>query len=231
MILKRFSIFSTDGDTKGPDVYNGRIGKRISGKHGLARQNMNMSFVPISDGEIILVEEEFLQNNDLKLLYKARLLVILGVKNADAQLLNVFWFNPGHIHGARWVTLATNLLFLYMQEVSPSQNLILLVKYVVHVYCPAMFYIKKTWQCWNGTHHIFHLAQLAKNLLQKDHPGYWKAVMKTLQDNGYYCHPEQILLSMVHDEDTKVREKAVQIIAKLRAQDEERARSAQNKNT
>ena len=179
---------------------------------------MNMNFVPIK-GEIIEVAEEYLQNNDLHLLYYARLLVITGAKEAADWLINYFYHSPGKIHKARWVTLATNLLFLWMQDLTPTENLRLLVTYVVNVYCPSMFYTKINWHCSNGPRHFFYLAELNRKFLQKDHPIYYQSILKTLKGNSYYIHPESVLVGMVHDTDPKVKEKAIEIISNLRAQD------------
>ena len=41
-------------------------------------------------------------------------------------------------------------------------------------------------------------------------------VQKTIQRNGFYAHPENVLLSMLADEDAMVRERAVDKILALR---------------
>ena len=47
-------------------------------------------------------------------------------------------------------------------------------------------------------------------------PNLHQNVLKTLQFNGYWSHPESILLCMTHDEREDVREKAIQIIQTIR---------------
>ena len=66
-----------DGDIKGPECFSGPLGRQFSGKYGLTRTNMNMSFKPI-DGKVVQIEEdceEILQNQDMKQLHDLSLLV------------------------------------------------------------------------------------------------------------------------------------------------------------
>ena len=80
---------------------------------------MNMSFKPI-DGKVVQIEEdceEILQNQDMKQLHDLSLLVQLGPQKAGTRLVNSFFRAVGHVHAARWVTTASNLLVLYMQQV------------------------------------------------------------------------------------------------------------------
>ena len=80
---------------------------------------MNMDFKAI-EGKVVEIKEdhqEILQNHDLQQLHDLSLLVQLGPHKAGTKLLNSFFKAVGHVHGARWVTTATNLLVLYMQQV------------------------------------------------------------------------------------------------------------------
>ena len=51
---------------------------------------------------------------------------------------------------ARWITVCSNILRLYMQTAKPSQKLIKLVKYIILVYCPILFDIKWKPEATNG---------------------------------------------------------------------------------
>ena len=185
---------------------------------------MNMDFIPIK-GNVQPIEEEFeeiLQNHDIKHLYELALLVQMGAKLAGTKLVNSFFKAVGHVHAARWVTTASNLLVLYMQEMSPSKELVLLVEYILNVYTPAMLDIKQTWQCTNGTRHAFNILQLSRDLLEKDHEDVYQVVCNCIEENGFYLHPENVLLSMVTDSDEEVRNEGIQVIEKLRSQDDVR---------
>ena len=185
---------------------------------------MNVSFNPIP-GKVFSIKEdwnEILQNNDVQHLHDLCLLVQVGAKVADERLINSFFKTVGHVHNARWVTAASNVLVLYMQEEEPSENLVLLVKYIVNCYFPALLTIKKTPHCSNGARHVFEMVQLSRDLLEIEHPDEYSVVLGCIEDNSYYLHPEQIVLSMVTDPDEKVKAEGINLIEKFRAQDKER---------
>ena len=185
---------------------------------------MNMDFKPIK-GKVIEINDEcgkILQNNDVKHVHDLSLLLQAGAKAAGTKLVNSFFKSVGHVHNARWITTASNLLVLYMQEENPSDDLVLLVTFIVNVYVPALLKIKMTPHCSNGPRHIFEIIQLARNLLEIDHPDVYSVVTACIEDNSYYLHPEQVLLAMATDPEEKVRDEGIQMIEKFREQDKYR---------
>ena len=183
-----------------------------------------VSFNPIP-GKVVDIKEDWddiLNNNDVKHLHDLCLLVQLGPKVADEKLMNSFYKSLGHVHNARWITAASNVLVLYMQEEEPSKDLVLLVTYIINCYFPSFLTIKKTPHCSNGSRHIYQIVQLSRDLLEMDHPEVFSVVMGCIEDNSYYLHPENVVLSMVTDSDEKVRADGIQLIEKFRAQDEDR---------
>ena len=64
------------------------------------------------------------------------------------------WYLPQinifYLLQARWITVCSNILRLYVQTAKPSQKLIKLVKYIVLVYCPILFDIKWKPEATNG---------------------------------------------------------------------------------
>ena len=217
-------FIKVDGKTSGPDTWSGVLGSQITAKHGLKRTNMNMMFKPIA-GKVEEIKDEcgdILQNNDVRHVHDLSLLVQMGPKAAGTRLVNSFFKSVGHVHNARWVTTASNLLILYMQEENPSDRLTLLVKYIVNVYVPTLLNIKKTPHCTNGTRHIFKMVQLSRDLLEVQYPEVFSVVTGCIEDNSYYLHPEQVLLAMVTDPQEEVRNEGIRIIEKFRAQDKYR---------
>ena len=118
----------------------------------------------------------------------------------------------------------TNFLFLYSQEPEPSDKLILLVKIVLNLYAPMILAIKDSSHVSQGSRHYFSMLQLSRNLFQ-DNQKLLDNVISTLKWNGYWCHPESIILSMVHDPRDVVKEKAVQLIKKCREEEEDGTRT------
>ena len=99
-------------------------------KHGSAGLFSSVSSVP---GKVVDIKEDWddiLNNNDVKHLHVLCLLVQLGPKVADEKLMNSFYKSLGHVHNARWITAASNVLVLYMQEEEPSKDLVLLVTFI-----------------------------------------------------------------------------------------------------
>ena len=195
------------------------MGKLISEKYGLVRSEMNKRFRPIT-GKVTDINEEFKHNNDLKIFHDLCMLTQAG-PNARQELLDAFKKSPGVVHQARWVTAASNLLCLYLQSMNPSKDLILVVKIILNIYGPALFYIKENWHVSNGPLHVYNVLQLSKKLLQVERPDLFTLVKNVIQNNGFYLHPENMLLAMVHDQDGPVRRKAIKIIESLREHEEE----------
>ena len=180
------------------------------------------NFVPIK-GHVERLEadapDQFLHNNDIKNFYHFCLIVQEGPK-CDPDLLRWFEAKPGHVTPARWVTTASNLLVLYMQtppeEVTPKLKL--LVKYILKVYGPCLFLIKQNWAFRNGPIHFFNIFISSKKLLSKNHPTLYEGVKKVLQNNAFFANMENILVTMCHDQDPNVNQKAIEIIQHLREQ-------------
>ena len=179
-----------------------------------------VKFEPVK-GLVERIPIEFLDNSDVKNMYHYCLVVQEG-PNCDPDLKEWFEAKPGHVTPARWVTTASNILVVYMQtppdEVTPKLKL--LVKYIVRVYAPSIFCIKMNWAFRNGPIHFFNLLMLSKKLLSKKHPTLYEGCKTTLQNNGYFANMENILVTMCHDEDPKINQKAIAIIENLRQQEE-----------
>ena len=202
----------SDGELSGPETYTGKIGEIISAKGGLKRGKM-VNFKQIK-GLVKEVHPSYLNNKDVRLLYFLCLLVQSGP--SCKNLVKYFNKKPGKVTGARWITTATNILMLYMQTKAPSKNLILLTKIIVNIYGPAIFDIKQNWHMSSGPKHIFTIIQNSKKLLKSDHPSYYENVINTIKNNAFYLHIENMLVCMVHDDDLKIRRKALEVIEKAR---------------
>ena len=70
-----------------------------------------------------------------------------------------------------------------------------------------------------GSINFFTILQHSRTLF-KDNPNLHENVLKTLQFNGYWSHPESILLAMTHDARDDIREKAIQMIQNIRQEEE-----------
>lgn len=115
---------------------------------------------------------------------------------------------PGAMHHARWLTTANRILRLYVSQKKPTENLKKLVKFIANVYAPTWFDIKKNKSCVEGAKHLFKFIKRTAYLKGEDK----KIVEKSIQQNGFFAHPENILLAMVYDDDLRVRGRAVNLL-------------------
>ncbi|KAF0287669.1 hypothetical protein FJT64_013938 [Amphibalanus amphitrite] len=120
----------------------------------------------------------------------------------------------------RWLTLATRLLRVYIGSDSPTDQLHLIVQYLVGHYVPMWFHIRSHSTCSSGAKNVMRslelLRQLPLQLQSFIHP--------VIQRNAFWCHPEAVLLGMTADQDPHVRERAVQVIMECRQKPREQVR-------
>ena len=213
-LVFRDTFIAIDGNLKSPNDYIGPIGEQISGDEGLVQTKM-VNFEPIK-GMVPDIYADYCNNNDVQMLHRKCLLVQQG-PGAD-KYLKISDAKPGKVNSSRWVTTATNILCLYIQTEDPSDNLILLVKYVLRVYAPIIFQIKCDWQFYYGAQHYFNLLKYSRDLFQEeeDRPELLEVTLKVLTTNSYSIHPENMILRMLYDDNPEVQEKALKIIQQQR---------------
>ena len=199
----RHLITKLDGPTTGPRGFSGTIGKQLS----------NCENLPIIDFEPIQAEEINIEvdlsdlSTDQKYLLEAHRAVSSGV--CGESLMNR---NPGKIAHSRWITTANRILRLYMTAENPTENLIAIVKYIMEVYAPMWFKIKCEPSVIFGAKHLHDTVRRAAML----DANIQAIVNPVIQRNAYFGHPENILLSMINDDQKHVRELGWRRILKAR---------------
>ena len=163
---------------------------------------VNDSFINLPED----VEEDL--STDQSYAYKIALAVINGTVNEDLSLLEV-----GPIVHSRWLTLACRILRRYISTPNPSANLMLLARFCIEVYLPSWFNIKAKNFVTDGSKNYFKLLQSIKTFSDEE---IRKAAINVLIRNGYFAHPENILLGMLGDQELSVRKMAVQVVMKIR---------------
>ena len=118
------------------------------------------------------------------------------------------------------------LTFLYSQEPNPSDKLILLVRIILNLYAPMILNIKASSHVSQGARHYYSLLHLSRNLFHNDQK-LLDNVIATLKWNGYWCHPESIILAMLFDQRDVIKEKAIQLIQQCREEEEAGTREYQ----
>ena len=77
----------------------------------------------------------------------------------------------------------------------PSQESMTLVEFVIMVYIPTSFEIKSNTYVQMGARHIYKTAKLMKEQSIEVQ----EVVLPVLKQNGYFAHPENVLLSTTSD--------------------------------
>ena len=109
--------------------------------------------------------------------------------------------DPGTISHSRWITTANRILRLYVSTDEPSEALQILVMYITKVYAPVWLSIKCSSSCKDGLRHLWKLVHLSRYL-----PDNLKAVTDpAIQRNGYFAHPENMLLALITDSSHHMR--------------------------
>jgi hypothetical protein len=121
--------------------------------------------------------------------------------------------NPGNLSHSRWLTLANNVLRTYVGTQKPSNDLKAIVTFIIKVYAPSWFHIKINCKCFDGAPNLFHFIKATRYL----QPNYREVVEKSIQNNSFYAHPENMLIAMLCDEDISVRYLAYQRIVAARS--------------
>lgn len=189
-----------DGDTVGPKAFSGIIGKALSTCE-------NLPVVLFNKIETELPNRTTDISSDQQYLYDLCKAISTGICSKNLQ-----YRSPGKMAHSRWLTTANRLLRLYIGTKVPSVELVILVTFVMKVYAPIWFSIKDNNKCSDGPRNLFKLIQWSRYL-----PDNLKSVVDpVIQRNGYFGHPESIILSMLVDDRSHIRHLAYKRIIKYR---------------
>ena len=111
---------------------------------------------------------------------------------------------------SRWITTACRILRLYVSTSNPDEALKYLAQYVIRVYAPVWFGVRKRPGCADGPRHLWQIVKLS-NFLPDELK---KIVHSVVQINGYYAQPENLLVAMATDENRDIRRLAWRRIKK-----------------
>ncbi|GBM87549.1 hypothetical protein AVEN_107199-1 [Araneus ventricosus] len=182
----RHLLNSLDGATTGPTEFCGPIGKAIKTCEELPVapfSSINVENMPDNIDRMVL-------SNDQQYLYDICLAISRGECYSDLALKK-----PSPVAHSRWLTTAGRILRLYVATEKPSDNLIILATYIMKVYAPVWFHVKAKPAITEGARHIWRLISFSRYL----EPNLRNIVDTIIQRNGFFCHPENLLLSMLTD--------------------------------
>lgn len=199
----RHLVTSLDGKTSGPAGLTGEIGKQLN----------DCEKLPVANYASVHSDyfNTFPNINDLSTdqQYLLDICKAISQGTCEESLANR---SPGKMAHSRWVTTANRILRLYISTENPSKNMIEIVTFIMHVYSPMWFKIKSQPSLIYGAKHIHETIVRMRNLSVQTQD----IVKPVLQRNGYFCHPENILISMVADDRSHIRELGWRRILKAR---------------
>ena len=194
------SIFEfINGPTSGPHTYTGPIGSKFPGCEKLSIVKYKTMDCDIPK----LVSSDL--SKDQRYLLEISKAIRSGTCPDELRLRN-----PGRIHKACWLTTANRILRLFISTKTPCAKMRELVRYLLSVYVPMWFSIRKNHSIADGTRHLFETIRRSRYLPVK----YRTVVDNSIARNAYFAMPENILLSMMTDHRPAVRKEALNKILK-----------------
>lgn len=192
----RALITHLDGGSSGPHTFSGPLGKRLESCESLDIAEFEKIEFPFSKGNL----DESTLSTDQKYLFD----ICEGIAAGPRKFLQQFKTRAiGPISHSRWTTTANRILRVYVSDSKPSAKLKTIAKYIITVYAPAMFEIKHKPSIAYGA---VHLAQIVKSSRFLP-PDALKIVDKSISQNGFFAHPENVTLAVLNDTDECVRRK------------------------
>ena len=199
-----------DGKTSGKDSSKEPIRRTLKIVKSF---KVKETFPAMTDGDSIPILPDEVYHDfswDQKCLYK--LLHALRSGKSYADIINM---KLGGLNHSRWLTLAIRVLYLYMCYHNLSEEdttkLQILVHFIMTNYGPMWFTIKKRPLITDAPKHLFQQTKLLQLLPQK----IVDIVKPTVSRSAYQAHPENLLISMLDDDDELVRRKAISIILNI----------------
>ena len=202
----RHLLIQLDGKTSGPRQFTGPIGRLL---YETNFENLQIvDFQPIP-ADVIEIDEGYSTDlsSDQRYLFEMYQAVSTGVCQPSLASRK-----PGVMADSRWLTTASRALRLYVSTEDPPENLKLVVLYVMQVYTPIWFRIKRQHDISHATLHVFETILKCQMLPLKVRD----IVIPVVERNAYGAHPESILCAMISSSDKKHRELAWRRILRCR---------------
>lgn len=197
----RHLIQHLDGKTTGPAAFSGPIGKMLKTceTREITQFETITVYLPDLPTKNLSTDQQYLYD----------ICVAVSTGSVSYDLARRF---PGKMSHARWLTTANRILRLYVSTEQPTNELILMANYICKTYCPTWFQIKINNSCKDGARNLWFLIKSSRYLSEDI-----KAVLDpVIERNAYFAHPENLLLSMLTDDNKHIRELGCRRIIKAR---------------
>lgn len=196
-----------DGKSTGPNSLKGPIGEKLNKCETLPVvqfKSINCQ-IPEIDSKLLSKDQKYLL--DISLAIKS------GKCEEDLAIRD-----PGPLSHSRWLTTANRTLRLYISQENPSAEFQEIVMYILNSYMPMWFSIKKTKLFTDGPKLIYQSVKTSRYLTDE-----LKAIVDPVIDrNGFFAHPEHVMITMTQDPRKHIRELGLRRIIKARERDQKR---------
>ena len=213
-----------DGPTSVPESFKGLIGHQFTDE---VWKLPVVDFVPLDNPALLsliktLPDKVFQSlNQDHQYLIKLLESVLTGQLSEQCQNMKI-----GAITQARFTNTQSGVLRLYVSSEEPSYALQRIVNFIVFVYAPVFLASKH-----------FNKVEEGPKLLVKEiqavrihcTPEEANIVNPCIQQNGFYGHPENVLLSLLSSENPDDRKYAVSLIKTIRGNMRDKAKKSKRK--
>ncbi len=190
-----------DGATTGPNSFCGQKGQQL----------IKCETLPVVDFQQIHCTTPELDWDILSKDQKYFLDICLAIKIGNSPN-DLSHSNPGPISHSRWLTTASRVLRLYVSTESPSDELKVLVNFIMKSYMPVWFEIKVSKTFTDGPIHLYRSIEtsryLSDNLKQVVDP--------VIERNAFFAHNENLLFAMIFDKRAHIRELGLRRVLKGR---------------
>ena len=204
-------LSSADGGTSGPERLSGPVGHVLH--EDLWKQPV-VKFAAIP-GKVPELPPGVVKrlSRDQHLAYLYCHAVQSGVM--PDELVNM---TIGPLVKSRWITCGVRVLCLYTRTRKPSKALLRLVKVALNLYFSGWFRYRHCSHIQDGSRNFYYLLELSRDLPEAAD---CQTAQEVLTRNSFWAHPENIVVSMMGDEDKEVRREAVNWVRRARAEFDE----------
>ena len=201
-----------DGPTTGPESFEGPIGKEITDD---VWKKPVMEFEQLDNPALLdaiesLPDETFQTfNKDHQYLIKMVHAVLTG--NISEQWANM---KTGKIVQSRFTNTQASILRLYISKENPSYELKRLVSFIIFVYAPVFLAAKHFNRAEEGPKLLLSEIRAVRIHCTEEEA---EVLQASVQQNGFYAHHENVLLTLLSSDEVNDRQFAVNTIKTIRS--------------
>jgi hypothetical protein len=199
-------IKELDGPTKSANKFSGEIGQQLDEVDLYRTDPVEFEPIPLAFGRPDPSDIEGLSDDQRLLL---EYMFGIGGGTVDEKYVKR---KPGPVNHSRWLTTATRILIIYTRTLSPSENLKVIVTFIVKSYAPIWFTVRVQNNFLLGPTVLFEMIQAVKaaekyvstfitpelTLMDK--------VFPVLARNAFCCLGENFLASLLFSDHEALRQ-------------------------